>query len=414
MQPWKHTNGHLKEYDGDEMKKTKTFKEDVYDRKKELIIYGASVYGELAYYALKRIGISPSYFCDRAIDQEQYFGIPVIRPAEMVTHRGAAVIIASSDYFHEIRRQLNEMGCHDLYDMEYLLQIQLDIESLSARAADFYDKKQDYIDIVNSYDNNDDLNFPRIQFVVTSGCSLKCRDCISLMQYYKKTENVDLEKYKKGFLRLLKCVTNIFDFRILGGEPFVHREMYKIIEWFHDEEKIKRISVFTNGTIIPPVVTLNQLKREKVRVHISDYGFNRDSIEKLVNILKQNEITYYVQPYDYWQDAGNLVKRNYENQTKIEIFGRCYERECFSYYNGRLYHCPRAAHGINLGVMPDSKSEYVDLMDESIDDEEIIKQLRFQRERNFIEACDYCNGADSHRMKIEPAIQIDHVKHIME
>ena len=152
------------------------------------------------------------------------------------------------------------------------------------------------------------------------------------------------------------------------------------------------------------------MKREKIRVHISDYGLNRDKIRELVDVLKENEITYYVQPYDFWQDAGNLLKRNYTDYKKKEIFKRCHERECFSYFNGRLYHCPRAAHGINLGAMPDSKAEYVDLMDELIDNEEIKRQLKFQRERDFIDACDYCDGVDSHRLKIEPAIQIDHIK----
>ena len=31
-----------------------------------LIVYGASVYGELAYYALSELGFRPDYFCDRA------------------------------------------------------------------------------------------------------------------------------------------------------------------------------------------------------------------------------------------------------------------------------------------------------------------------------------------------------------
>ena len=54
--------------------------------------------------------------------------------------------------------------------MENLLNVELDIGKLSARAADFYDKKQDYIDIIWASDEDEELNFPRIQFVVTSGC----------------------------------------------------------------------------------------------------------------------------------------------------------------------------------------------------------------------------------------------------
>lgn len=393
---------------------TKPFTEEFYDKADELIVYGASVYGEIAFYTLRALGIMPDYFCDRAIDKDSYFGVKVIRPQELDIHKNAIIIIASSDYFQEIRRQLNDMGCKNLYNMNYLLEIKIDVRELSARAADFYDKKEAYIEIANAEDGEEYLNFPRVQFVVTSACSLKCRDCISLMQYYERPGNSDIELYKSGFDRLVNCVSNIFDLRILGGEPFINRDMYKIIEWYHDSDKIKMISVFTNGTIIPNGNCMDQLKREKVRVHISDYGFNREKILKLEAAFDEKGIKYYVQPYDFWQDAGNLLKRNYSEERKTYLFERCYERECFSYFDGKLYHCPRAAHGINIGAMPDIKDEYVDLMDKSITDGEILEQLRFQRSRNYIDACDYCDGADSRKLKIEPAVQIGHFKRFSE
>lgn len=393
---------------------TKPFTEQVYDKNEELIVYGASVYGEIAFYTLQTLGIIPDFFCDRAIDKNNYFGVKVIRPHELSLHKNAMIIIASSDYFQEIRKQLSDTGCKNLYNMNYLLNLKIEVGVLSARAADFYDKKEAYIDIANAEDGDEYLNFPRVQFVVTSACSLKCKDCISLMQYYERPKNSDIELYKAGFDRLIDCVNNIFDLRILGGEPFINRDMYKIIEWYHDSDKIKIISVFTNGTIIPDENCISQLKREKVRVHISDYGFNREKIAKLETVLAKNNVKYYVQPYDFWQDAGNLLKRNYSEEKKKHLFERCYERECFSYFNGRLYHCPRAAHGINMGAMPDIKDEYVDLMDNSIMDDEIFNQLKFQRNRKYIDACDYCDGADSRKLKIEPAIQINRYKKFNE
>ena len=80
------------------MKETKTFKKELYDRHNELIVYGASVYGELAYYALQKIGIMPSYFCDQAINQDQYFGVNVIRPEEMVNHKNRRLGQTTSQY----------------------------------------------------------------------------------------------------------------------------------------------------------------------------------------------------------------------------------------------------------------------------------------------------------------------------
>lgn len=393
---------------------TKSFTEKIYDMNRELIVYGASVYGEIAFYTLRALGITPDYFCDRAIDKDSYFGVKVIKPHELNEHKDAMIIIASSDYFQEIRKQLNGIGCKNLYNMNYLLNVKIDVGVLSARAADFYDKKEAYIDIANAEDGEDDLNFPRVQFIVTSACSLRCKDCISLMQYYEKPKNSDIELCKYGFDRLINCVSNIFDLRILGGEPFINHDMHKIIEWYHDLDKIKNISVFTNGTIIPNENCMDQLKRQKVRVHISNYGFNRDKITKLKTAFDKSNVRYYVRPYDFWQATGNLLKRNYTEEKKKYLFERCFERESFSYFNGKLYHCPRAAHGINIGAIPDIKDEYVDLMDSSITDDEILKQLKFQRIKNYIDACDYCDGADSRKSKVEPAIQIDRIKKFEE
>lgn len=45
---------------------TRAFNKDYYDAEKQIIIYGASVYGELAYHGLQCMDIKPDYYCDRA------------------------------------------------------------------------------------------------------------------------------------------------------------------------------------------------------------------------------------------------------------------------------------------------------------------------------------------------------------
>ena len=60
------------------MKNTEPFNKDKYNPNKKLVVYGASVYGELAKATLEQMGIQPDYFCDKSRKREVYFSVPVI------------------------------------------------------------------------------------------------------------------------------------------------------------------------------------------------------------------------------------------------------------------------------------------------------------------------------------------------
>lgn len=392
-------------YERKKMKLTNSFTVEQYSKSDILIIYGASVWGEIAYYALRQLGIRPNFFCDRGIQKDKYYGIPVLRPHHMINFQEAQIVIASADYFHDIRKYLLSVGCKKLFDMEALLAMNLYQDDWSKRAKDIFNNKSSYLNVLYHTQNDEDVNFSRIQFVVSERCSLKCKDCTHLMQYYQSPQDVDLEKYKGAFDLLLSAIRCVSEIRILGGEPFMNRQMYKVIEWYHDNGKIQNISVYTNGTIIPDENNLRALTKEKVRLHISDYGLPSSKISQLVEVLDKWGIQYYVRSYDEWQDAGNLVYRDYSVDKMKNIFSVCYERNCFTFLKGKLHRCPRSAHAMNLGAMPDIVDDYIDLSNWTSDVEDLKNQLRKLQKKEYLAACNYCDGPNTHTQKIQPAIQ---------
>ena len=396
------------------MKNIGSFTKVCYNKKEPVIIYGASVYGEIAYFALKFMGITPDFFCDRATKDEEYFGVKVIKPSMLVDKKHANIIIASVDYFYDILGYLQEIGCDNIYDMSELIQLDLDLEVLSERAKYKLDYKKQYIDLADSVRLSDKPSFSRVQYIVTEKCSLKCRDCSHLMQYYKNPQNIDLDKYKIAFKKFLGHVGMISDLRILGGEPLINPSMYKVIDWFHLDEHIKTISVYTNGTIVPNKEIIEYLKCDNVRVHVSQYEVNKERIKRVVSCLEENKIRYYVEPFTNWQTPGNLIKRNCSEAQNIEKFQRCFDSNGYYFYKDRLYRCPRAVHGVNIGAIPDNDSEYVDFGNEDASYIEIDERLKRLMARTSLEACDYCDGLDNHRQSIEPGIQIKHVKSFSE
>lgn len=387
------------------MNSTVSFSKDTQIENEPIIIYGASVYGELAYVALKQIGRIPDYYCDKSKSMGEYFGIRVISPDELMNLKKANIIIASADFFYEIKRELQEIGCCNLFDMSNLLSMELPREQLSNRAREMYANRQNYIDIVNNQ-SEEKLVFNRIQYVVSERCSLKCGDCSHLMQYYQHPQDIELLKYKTSFDLLLENVDIIAELRILGGEPFMNSDMHKVIEWYHDSDKIQSISVYTNGTIIPNENILKALQKDKVKVHISNYKLNEVRIQKLVPVLDEYHIKCFIRQYDAWQDAGGVECRNYSLAQKKAIFSTCFERNGFTFLKGQLHRCPRVAHAMNLGAIPDMKGDYVDLLNWNGSKEVLRQHLRNLQERSWLEGCNYCGGPDNHIQSIPAARQI--------
>lgn len=378
-------------------------KQDLRENQK-IIIYGASVYGELALRGLECLGLKPYCFIDRARCGGDYLGYSVLSPNEVVKYKEDCILIASADFYYEIFNFLEGNDCEYIYDISHLLMQNIEMDILSNRAKEMYDAKENYFLATAATE----LTIVHLGFCVSERCSLRCRDCSFLMQYYQNPQNIDLEYYKPALDRFIDAIDIISEFRIYGGEPFMNPDMYKLIEWYGECEKIKNLSIYTNGTIVPPAKTIECLKHPKVRVHISDYGHNMDKVKYLVEVLEKEKIPYFIRRYDIWQQAGNLRKRQYDEGKMQEIFERCFATNCYSFLKGKFYACPRAAHAENLGAMPETVADRVDFTDETLSIEELREQLiDLMHHRKWIEACRYCDGLDNHVAGgVQPAVQI--------
>ena len=377
---------------GDYMMDTLPFNLNNMVKDAPIIIYGASTYGEIAYVALKELRLSPLYFCDRT-KKGKYLGIEIIQPSQLVDFLNDNIIIASRDYFYDIKNTIMEIGCKNVFDMRELISMDLPLSKLSNIAKDMYAGRNSYINVAE-HQNNEQINFHRLQYIVTERCSLRCKDCVSLMQYYQKPEDVDIDYYRESFERLLNLADNISELRIFGGEPFMNRGTYKLIERYAPLEKIASIQVYTNGTIIPDENNLHAMESDKVTLHISNYIHNEERISHLVERIKNYAIKYFVRQYDSWEDCGNLDYRNHSVKELENIFSRCVDRNCYTFFRGQFHRCPRSGFAMHLGAMPDVPNDYVDFTDKEKSDQTLREELMKLCQKTFIEACNYCDGID--------------------
>lgn len=247
-------------------------------------------------------------------------------------------------------------------------------------------------------------HYEYLEIPITTKCSLRCKGCSNLIPCYKNPSDVELKKLLKSIEVFLECINNIVYIRVLGGEPFVSKNLFAVIQKLLNSDKIQRIEVVTNGTIIPrDKQLLKILSNKKIIVCISKYP--KVNIDKIVNVLIENSIKYKIDDMNFWMDYGDLNKRNKSIKELEKQYRKC-NHVCKSLLNGELHLCPRSSHGTDLGVIKNNKDDYVYLLDKSLNTVQRRKKINKLLKRKFIWACDYCDFATHKSKKIKVAEQL--------
>ena len=238
---------------------------------------------------------------------------------------------------------------------------------------------------------NGELNIKRMDLVLTSRCTLRCSKCANLMQYYSKPEDVEFGTIIKSMTNLLNVVDAIGQVYVLGGEPFLYKKLGEIIDFLKIQRKIKEIIIVTNGTLCPNDDNLwKKLSDKNVKIHISNYGELSRKKHDILDKCKKYYINCDVDEVNTFYDTGSMKRRNRSEQELNKVFIDC-STQCRSLYNGEFHFCPRSAHGVDLGLIPQRAVDYVDLI--NVKNTKLLKDelCDFINRKTYIEACDFCD-----------------------
>ena len=204
---------------------------------------------------------------------------------------------------------------------------------------------------------------PYVEMDITSRCSLNCKECTHFIPKYKSErmdKDFDTDVLIENIDLLLPMINKCFSFRILGGEPFLHKQLYLIINKLTAEPKIKRIEVVTNGTVIPDGENLKALMHKKIDISISDYGDLSSKKDIVLKVFKENKINAKLEQH-IWFETNSLKQRGYSAKKMKSVFFSCSGSECKTLYDGKLWLCPQALHGYILKLVKENPHEYIDL-----------------------------------------------------
>lgn len=399
-----------------------------YDAKKKLILFGAGNLGILAIEALKQFNIKPNFFYDNSLKKQNktFHNIKIINEKELEDIAENSIVILCNNYIDATLDFLAKYKFNKAFDVSDILMnhnfnvkelLKIQEENLQlGPLKPLLDHKRviglhanTYSNSKNDYDEKFLIKY--LDIVVTERCSMKCIDCSNLMQYYTKPKNSNFEELKFSLERLMKIVQGIYEFRVIGGEPFINRELDKILSLMVSYEHLQNIVIYTNAQHIPTGNTLEVLKNPKIKLDITNYRkVNRSAKhDRLIKVLQENNINYVTHVANIWTDSGRVKFRNLDEANLKDMFMNCCVNDVLSLLNGKIYRCPFSANAHNLKAIPDDERDIVNISDPKINDDIIKEQLlslytRKDR-KDYISACNYCGGRDHNTPVIKAATQ---------
>lgn len=373
-----------------------------------VLIFGAGAVGELLLQIFRGAGISVGGFLDNnsGMAGKEKGGAVIYSPEEIYGKLSGLPIVVSAADIGDIVTQLHGMGCEEIFPAGPLLK-EVDVSKYKMSvSADFLEyTTTSCMSCHDSYLTSDKIFLRSVDVVITERCSLKCKDCSNLMQYYEHPENCEFDEIKRSIEAICSVVDGINEFRVIGGEPFMNKDIGLVLDLLIENDKARKILIYTNGTIIPKESLIPRLANEKVLMLITDYGDLSPRMSRLLEFLDANGISYYRRPAENWTDCSRIVKHNRSEEESRQVFQECCCKSLFTLMSGRLYRCPFVANADRLRAIPDLKDSYVELLSgrARVDLLKDVKDFVFGR--SVFEACDFCDGRPLSAPHIVPAIQ---------
>ena len=370
-----------------------------------VIVFGAGVVGEVVLHFCRKKQIEIAALCenDSKKSGKVIMGKEVMSLSEVKHHFPGAIFIISIIDISDIVSQLEDAGFHSCYVISSLLKDFPVYDYQYSRNSDFVNHVlSNCIISHNSFFDPDKLFLRSVDLVVTQRCSLRCRDCSNLMQYYTAPYDYKADKLIKEISLLCRTADFINEIRIIGGEPFMNRESLGIAAELTHFDNVGKVVFFTNGTIVPDFSAFDGGNKQKLLFVITDYGNLSRQLSRLVDALTCENINCIVSPAGNWTNCSAIRKYDRSAEEIQNDFDCCCAKNLFTLMDGKLFRCPYAANCYSLGLPEQNAADYVTIEDRA----DLLPELmRFIHRRKVFPVCSWCPGRHFNDPEITPAIQ---------
>ena len=344
-------------------------------------------------YACHDNGIIVEAFCDseKRKSEQTFCELEVIHTPTLPQRYPKARFLIASQHIQECAEQLTRLGYSEFYSILDLLEI-YDIKKHQYRISQAYMSARLAVckKTHEFYFDEDKIYMRSLDVMITTKCSLKCRNCSNLMQYYVDPKHTKQEQIFSALNILTEHVDYISEFRVIGGEPLMNKAWADIVNGINKKRPKANIFVYTNATISPKDEQLESFQGKNVNFIITDYGKLSRNIDKMIEKLTKYDISFDRQPAEEWTDCSSIKHHKRSFSQLEEVFKQCCVKYVYTLLHGKIYRCPFIANAANLNAIPDNPANYVNLLSNQNNIKQQIRRL--VKVAKFFPACDFCDG----------------------
>ena len=253
------------------------------------------------------------------------------------------------------------------------------------------------------------LRLPLVGTNITTRCTLRCKDCANLIPLFPCPQHIPAEEIITDFEHLFAAVDFIKEVSFIGGEPLTHPELCAIFQHFLAQPKVGRVSIQTNGTLLPSPMLIELLRHPKAFVVVSGYGAAvSKNLDHLIALLREEGIAHFYLEDMIWFDFGTTTPHGRTDAQNRALYRKCHNNRCLNLSFGEFHLCARAINAMQLGLTPRREGAYVDIRRASADEtRRALLSLLSKPDPYF---CDYCEGRHIASPRVSAAVQMNERK----
>lgn len=212
------------------------------------------------------------------------------------------------------------------------------------------------------------LHLTSVTLMINQRCSLKCKFCTLYMNEYpkEKRKDVPFEQISKDIDKFFAAMDSVGTVTIMGGEPFMHPDLSKIVNKLLEKNNFGIVSIATSGTYPIKDEQLIGLTDKRVNISFSNYeqSINENQkkmMYKNIEKVKNAGISYTVGvTLAEWAILSTLYNLGISEEDMIAKKQACVQPpRCMQIKNGKLHPCDFGTAIYSLGI-DDYEIDYID------------------------------------------------------